>query len=123
MTEAIFAVIGGLLAIAAAATVAAVPRSPSASSTIADSSSPITRKIPPSRISSTVRQFSRSESRCRGESISGACRPTTMPAVTAATKPEAPISSAGSAARNGTVNPTTVLTAGSFTRARTYMLA
>ena len=102
---------------AAAATVAAVPRSPSASSTIVESSSHITRQIPPSRISSTVRRVLAVGEAVRGESISGA----------------APHGQAGGDCRDqargadllrerredGTVNRTTVLTAGSFSRART----
>ena len=108
---------------APAAIANAVPSPSSTFSTIADSWSPITRKIPPSRISSTVRQFSLSDSRWRGESIRGACWLVARPARTAATRPEAPTSSAGTEARNGTVNDSAVLTDGSSTRARTHIIA
>ena len=43
----------------------------------------------------------------------GARIPVTRPATTAATSPEAPSSSAGTAATNGTVNEMTVFTVGS----------
>ena len=60
----------------------------------------------------TVRQFHVSDSRFCGERSRGAPIPVTRPATTAATRPEAPSSAAGTDATNGTVNEMTVFTVG-----------
>ena len=81
------------------------------------------RNTVPSRTSSTVRQFCESESRFCGESMRGAKTPVRSPATTAATSPEAPSSSAGTDATNGTAKEMTVFTVGSLTRLRTARLS
>ena len=81
------------------------------------------RNTAPSRTSSTVRQFCESDSRFRGDRSRGARMPVTRPATTAATRPEPPSISAGTEARNGTVNEMTVLTVASVTRLRISRLS
>lgn len=81
------------------------------------------KKTPPSASIATIRQFWVSEMRWRGVRNRVAPAPVISPAVTAATNPDAPSSSVGRYARNGTVNEIAVLTAGSWTRARTRRLS
>lgn len=80
--------------------------------------SPISRKTAPSSAVAIVRQFCWSDSRCCGVEDRALFRPTTTPAATAAIGPDAPISSVGSEAMNGSANERRVPTAGSPTLGR-----
>ena len=92
-------------------------------STTPKNSSPMTRKMSPSRVSSTVCQLVREATRWAGGSIRGPRWPVMSPATTAATRPEPCMCSAGIAARKGTVKDTTVSTVGSVMWERTRRLA
>ena len=94
-----------------------VPRS--ASSIRSNSWIPIARKTAPSSSSSTVCQLDRSAMRSCGRRCRGDPLPVTRPAATTATSPDAPSSSAGRYATNGTTNDMAVLSAACRSRLRT----